>query len=121
MKDFRFGDAVTIALVMAVGVILMLFSFLPKGAGAILVVESEGGESRYSLAEDSEFNLISHGYTLHIIIKDHAVWVDSSDCDDGVCTHMGKIDEAGETIFCVPSRVALRIVGEVSDGDAVAG
>jgi len=37
--------------------------------------------------------------------------VESSDCPQKLCVKMGKIDRAGEAVWCVPNCVGIRIEG----------
>lgn len=121
MREFRLGDGLVIGLILLVGAILLIASFLPKEAGVLLSVESREGEVRYSLAVDREFDVVSNGHTLHIVIQEGKAWVASSDCPDKTCLHMGELARSGDAVICVPAEVVLRCIGEVSDDDIVAG
>ena len=121
MRQIRVGDIVMILAILLVAGGLFLFSFLPKEAGARLVIESGGEGASYALSEDREITIESNGITLRIVIENNKAYVKESECPDKTCIHQGKISSVGETVICVPSGVVLRIVGEGSHEDIVAG
>ena len=124
MRQIRLGDLFVILAVLLTAGVLFAFSFLPKEAGAHLLVTSDAGEESYLLSENREITVTSGGHTLCIVINNQTAYVASSDCPDKVCLHQGKISAAGETVICVPSGVVMRILGEGShedDNDIVAG
>jgi len=45
-------------------------------------------------------------------IENGRVRMVSSPCRDKICIHRGRIDQAGETIICLPNRVAIRVLGQ---------
>lgn len=46
-----------------------------------------------------------------IIIEGNEVIMQSSDCDDQICVHQGKISEAKEMIVCLPNEVLVEVIG----------
>ena len=52
---------------------------------------------------------------------DGAVYVTSSDCPNQDCVHSGAISRAGQSIVCLPARVAVTLEGSASDYDLIAG
>ena len=49
------------------------------------------------------------------------VWLSEADCPNLLCVKTGKIRYAGQSIVCLPHKVAVRIVGGASALDAVTG
>ena len=46
---------------------------------------------------------------------------ESSDCPNQDCVHSGAISRAGQSIVCLPARVAVTLEGAASDYDLIAG
>ena len=90
--------------------------------GAAVVVEQEGRETaRYALSEDRTVRIEGEdGYNL-LVIKSGEVYLSEADCPNLLCVKTGKIRYAGQSIVCLPHRLAVRIVGGASGLDAVTG
>ena len=50
-----------------------------------------------------------------------STYVASSDCPNQDCVHSGAISRAGQSIVCLPARVAVTLEGAASDYDLIAG
>lgn len=60
--------------------------------------------------------------TTVIACDEAGVYVVSSPCPNHHCVRMGHARVAGQTILCVPNRVAIRVVGDTKEGfDGVVG
>ena len=73
----------------------------------------------YDLKEDQE---ISIGDTNLCRIMDGKVRMVSAECPDQICVKTAEISRDGSTIVCLPNRVVLEVVSEVSgeaDVDAI--
>ena len=94
---------------------------LRKDGGAV-IVEREGRETaRYALNEDRTVRIEGEdGYNL-LVIKSGEVYLSEADCPTQLCVKTGKIRYAGQSIVCLPHRLAVRIVGGASALDAVTG
>ncbi|MBQ7335443.1 MAG: NusG domain II-containing protein [Clostridia bacterium] len=114
-------DWILIAVVLLAACSLLLFAWLPKSAGSVLLVTTPQGSAEYSLLEDREFSLSSNGVTLTVRIADGAALVTESDCPDGVCRASASIAKVGEMIVCAPAGIRLTVKGGESDVDFVAG
>ena len=92
-----------------------------KDGGAV-VVEQDGQETaRYALSEDRIVRIEGErGYNL-LVIQGGEAWLSEADCPTQLCVKTGKIRFAGQSIVCLPHRLAIRIVGEASALDAVTG
>lgn len=106
------GDIVICVLIAAVAVLILLFQmFMPSDAQCV-EISSDQGTTTYPLSVDREITVKSNAHSLTVIIKDGEAYVISSDCPDHVCVNTGKISRAGESVICVPARVAIRVSGD---------
>lgn len=46
------------------------------------------------------------------------IWVESSDCGNQTCVHMGKISSSGRTIICVPHKLVIKFTDNKQTVDA---
>ncbi len=90
--------------------------------GAAVIVEQDGRETaRYALTKDRTVKIEgAAGYNI-LVIEGGEVWLSEADCPNLLCVKTGKIRYAGQSIVCLPHKVAVRIVGGASALDAVTG
>ena len=109
-----------IVLVMAAGCAFAVWSGGSGSGGgaleAVVRMDADGGtaaEIRMTLdgLNRVERTVTSNGYTLHIVLTETEVWVESSDCPTQDCVHTGHISRAGQSIVCLPARVIVQLVG----------
>ncbi|MBQ3488004.1 MAG: NusG domain II-containing protein [Clostridia bacterium] len=94
---------------------------LRKQGGAV-IVEQEGRETaRYALHEDRTVKIEGEGGYNTLVIEGGQVWLSEADCPNLLCVKTGKIRYAGQSIVCLPHKLAVRIVGGASPLDAVTG
>ena len=60
------------------------------------------------------------GYNL-LVIEGGEAWLSEADCPNGLCVKTGKIRYAGQSIVCLPHKLAVRILGGAAALDAVTG
>lgn len=98
-----------------------LWLALRQGGGAV-IVEQDGRETaRYPLSEDRTVKIEgAAGYNI-LVIEGGETWLSEADCPNLLCVKTGKIRYAGQSIVCLPHRLAVRIVGGASALDAVTG
>lgn len=90
--------------------------------GAAVVVEQDGRETaRYVLTEDRTVKIEGTGGYNILVIEGGEVWLSEADCPNQLCVKTGKIRYAGQSIVCLPHKLAVRIVGGASSLDAVTG
>ena len=65
-----------------------------------------------SNAKDTEFVIEGAKGKLTIIIKDHAIGVEESNCPHQDCVHMGLVKESNRPIICAYNQVYIVIEGE---------
>lgn len=97
--------------------------FAARSAGELTISISVDGETveRCALSTYEGGTYKSRGYTLTVEVADGAVYVASSDCPNQDCVHSGAISRAGQSIVCLPARVAVTLEGAASDYDLIAG
>lgn len=90
--------------------------------GAAVVVEQDGREiARYVLSEDRTERIEGEGGYNTLVIEGGQAWLSEADCPNQLCVKTGKIRYAGQSIVCLPHKLAVRIVGGASSLDAVTG
>lgn len=98
-----------------------LWLALRRGGGTV-IVEQDGRETaRYALTKDRTVKIEgAAGYNI-LVIEGGEAWLLEADCPNLLCVKTGKIRYAGQSIVCLPHKVAVRIVGGASALDAVTG
>ena len=117
-------DALVVLAVLALAGLLAARPFLAaKTAGELTVSISVDGETveRCALSAYEGGTYESRGYTLTVAVENGAVRVSESDCPNQDCVHSGAISRAGQSIVCLPARVAVTLEGAASDYDLIAG
>lgn len=117
------GDFVIIALIIVISVILSI-SFLADGTAAenrAVRVTRENHDEIFDIDIDAIINVND----LTIVIKDSRVYVENAGCEDKICETMGEIENNGEFIVCIPSKVYIEIISEQDitheNADQIAG
>ena len=96
--------------------------FLLRQDGGTVIVEQNGRETaRYALSEDRTVRIEgAAGYNL-LVIENGEAWIMEADCPNRLCVQTGRIRYGGQSIVCLPHRLAVRITGGASGLDAVTG
>ena len=97
--------------------------FAARSAGELTICIAIDGETveRCALSTYEGGTYKSRGYTLTVAAENGAVRVSESDCPNQDCVHSGAISRAGQSIVCLPARVAVTLEGAASDYDLIAG
>ncbi len=114
-------DALVLALVLTVAVLLLTAPMLTERQGESLEIVTPQGAEFYSLSEFCEVTVESRGYHLTVVIANGEAFVKESDCPDGICRESRVISRPGEGILCAPAGVRLGVRGGDDDVDYVAG
>ena len=89
-----------------------------KKTGAQVDVEIDGKYvTSYSPANDGEWAL--NGGTNILVIKDGYAYLTYADCPDHTCVKTGKIKYAGQSIICLPNKVAIIVRKNATGVDVV--
>ena len=95
---------------------------LLRQGGRFVVVEQNGRETaRYPLSEDRTERIETEGGYNLLVIEGGKAFLRAADCPNLLCVKTGKIRYAGQSIVCLPHKLAVRIVGGASGLDAVTG
>ena len=102
------------ALVLAV----LFFALRGRAAGNTLYVFLNGEEyGIYSLDTDAVIHIDSDYGSNVIEIKDGNARMTEADCPDRYCVTKGEIYRTGETVVCLPHRLAAEIRSEDASSD----
>ncbi len=92
------------------GSFFLLHAF--ESPGALVIIEMKGNVVyRGSIAEDRKITLNAAYGNVRIQIKDKKVGVVYSECPEKICIRGGWRSYIGESVFCAPNEVIIRILG----------
>ena len=116
------GDIYLIVGCLLAALVLGGLWLLLRRDGGTVIVEQNGQETaRYALGEDRTVRIEgAEGYNL-LVIQGGQAWLSEADCPNLLCVKTGKIRYAGQSIVCLPHKLAVRIAGGASALDAVSG
>ena len=113
-KKYRL-DIIIIAAILLVSLSLLLIVTLSKEEGSVVVVEIDGTTvATYPLDKNAEYSLNVGSNVL--VIKDGVAYMNYSNCPDHTCEKTGKIRYVGQTIICLPNKIAVTIKGDNAEG-----
>ncbi len=113
-------DFVAIALVVALSLVGFLLFGRTGEKGKEVVIRSDGRlVGTYPLSENRELTVTLGSGKNTIVIRDGGVSVSDADCPDKYCVKQGVISRSGESLICLPHRLAVEITdGSEPDGTA---
>ena len=97
---------ITIIIISVVGIIFSFLIFHRRADNMVLVVYADDRKKVYSL-DDADFEIKSQHGRVKVQIRSGRARLVESSCPDQWCLRMGWIDEPGESIVCLPSRIFL--------------
>ena len=110
-------DAVLASILLAVCGAALLIWHGTADKGDIAVVTVDGREvGAYPLSEDTEVTIVGVGGENVLKISGGMADITDADCPDKICADHRPIENAGETIVCLPHKVVVKIVSEKDDG-----
>ena len=116
------GDIVLIVCCLLAALVCCGLWLLLRQKGGAVIVEQNGQETaRYALSEDRTVRIEGQGGYNLLVIENGEAWLSEADCPNLLCVKTGKIRYAGQSIVCLPHKLAVRIVGGASALDAVTG
>lgn len=108
-------EIIMTSLFLSLAIISLLIIGLTGKAGSTVEVTYDGEViAEYSLLENGEYPLIGGKNVL--VIEDGSAYMKSADCPDGTCIKTGRIRRVGESIICLPNKLAITVRG-VRTGD----
>ena len=107
-------DIIVIAALLLISLAILLVVQLTKEEGAYAEVTVDGNVvGKYSLDIDGVYTL--NGGTNIITVVGGEVYMSYADCPDHVCENTGRVRYVGQTIICLPNRLAITIIGNADD------
>lgn len=103
--------------------LLVVQRFVPASSGQQVTVTQDGEIAGiYLLAEDKELVFTdADGGRNVLVIRDGEAYMKEADCPDGLCMRQKAVSRKGESIICLPHRLAVEVTaGESAGTDAVA-
>ncbi len=87
----------------------------------LLLYSEEGASCEWYEADADLDSLVSEGSSYNLLaVSGERVWMKAADCRDQICVHHIPISGGGESIICLPHRLAVEIrgdaAGETPDG-----
>ncbi len=120
VRRWRRGDSWLVAAVLAVSLVLAVCLWLSPRQGATVVI-SVGGRVTETLPldEDARRLIQGEGGVNQLVIEGGQVRITEADCPDALCVRHAAISRPGQSILCLPHRVAVTVVGRetVIDGE----
>ncbi|MFW5995595.1 MAG: NusG domain II-containing protein [Spirochaetia bacterium] len=118
VRELRLLDyvALAVALLVVLGFSLAAAS---GGQGEKVEIKSEEGEFVYPLEEDRELTLSGPLGTTDIVIRDGRVQVTRDPGPQQICVRQGWIENSGEWLACLPSRIFIEIQGGETTEDGI--
>jgi len=105
-------------LVVVVAAIVLVSFLLPlrQGAGARVLVEADGKTVFVAaLQQEQLVELTGPLGTTLLQISDGSAQIISSPCPQKICIGLGKAQNSGDLLACVPNRLVIRIDGETTE------
>ena len=125
MESFKLrkADLLLLAAALVFGAVLAAVLLLRASGGGTVQVRVAGTVTAgYPLDRDASYTITgANGGTNLLVIEDGAARIEEASCPDGVCVHTGRIRRNGQSIVCLPARVAVTLEGAASDYDLIAG
>ncbi len=119
------GDFILLSGVTLLALLLLGGFYLFGGKGDLAVITVDGKVyGRYDLAKDRQVEITdaSGQVTNRLRIQNETVWMEWADCPDQICVEHAAVSRGGQTIICLPNRVAVEIKRQGADAlDGVAG
>lgn len=113
-KKYRL-DIIIVAAILLVSLSLLLIVTLSKEEGSTVVVEIDGTTvATYPLDKNAEYSL--NGGSNVLVVADGVAYMSYSNCPDHTCEKTGKIRYVGQTIICLPNKIAVTVKGGNADG-----
>ena len=123
LKPTRWDALVVLAVLLLALSLAARPYFAAKAAGELTVEVTVDGETveRCALSAYTGGTYESRSYTRTVAAENGAVRVSESDCPNQDCVHSGAISRAGQSVVCLPARVAVTLEGAAADYDLIAG
>ena len=117
VKKARY-DILLIAVLLFISALALGIMLLSRTEGERVVVEINGTQAaQYYLSVNGEYPL--NGGTNILVIENGEAYLRYADCPDKVCVNTGRIKYEGQTIVCLPNKIAITVRGTEGGVDIV--
>ena len=117
-KKHLLTDVLLAGSILLIALVVWLWSSSAGKNGAYVIVTVSGTEiARYPLNVNADYAL--NGGTNHLVIEDGCAYLDYADCPDKLCVKQGKIRHGGQSLVCLPNKLAVRVVSDDGGVDIV--
>ena len=114
-KKKSLRDVILIGALLLVVLTVLLITTLMREKGGFVEVYQDGELlATYSLDIPREVSL--NGGTNVLKIEGGVAYLSYASCPDRTCVNTGKISYNGQTIVCLPNRLAIKVVSEEGGG-----
>lgn len=112
---FKKNDFYLFLAVVCVALFLFLWQRCVASVEGAMAVVSRNGETIGSYPLDVEERIVltgEGGERNVLVIRDGEAYMEEADCPDRLCVKQGPIGRNGESIICLPHKLAVQIAGE---------
>ena len=110
-KLVKASDIILLVVVLVVALIVIIYIMSTRKPGARVVISIDGEViEEFDLSKDHEYQVVTGDGENQVVIKAGEVDITAADCPDKVCVNHVPIDNAGETIICLPHKLVVEIV-----------
>ena len=103
-------DALILAVLLVLAVVLLLFFKLGLKDGKTAVISVDGNEYMQVSLDGVEREItLENG--VKILVSDGKIGFSESDCPDKICVHTGMLSLVGDVAACVPNKTVITVVG----------
>lgn len=118
-RCWRRGDSWLVAAVLAASLLLAVYLWLSPRRGAAVEISVAGQVTEtLPLNVDAQRLIAGEGGTNRLLIENGTARVVEADCPDILCVRHAPISRPGQSILCLPHRVAVTVVGDGAAIDA---
>ncbi len=111
----RYGDFIVVGAVLVLSITLFAFSFFSSDERLTAEISLDGETAvQVSLSTLTQSETVRVGNCEILLERDGVTFI-SSDCPDKLCIKSGKLKKAGDTMACLPERVAVVLRAEKGD------
>ena len=116
-KKRLIAELILVVLILAIALpFIVFYATRPRGTTARVKLDGKlVGE--YSLSVNAEYSL--NGGTNILVIENGEAYLRYADCPDKVCVNTGRIKYEGQTIVCLPNKIAITVRGTEGGVDIV--
>ena len=103
-------DIVLVVVILFVSVVMLVFAKVTGDDGAFVTVTLDGKTvGSYPISVDYKTEIVTKNGKNVLVIKDGKAEITFADCPDGICSAHIPISKNGESIICLPHKLAVSI------------